>query len=181
MPIKDPIKRAEYNKQWRTDNKEHLYEYEKDRRLNDEDRKTARRQYRLDHIDYFREYDRNRHRLRDGKADYAREKSRTPPEVYMFRAAKHRAKKKGLDFTISVTDIVIPKFCPITGLELKRNEGSTNPIPTSPTLDRIDNTKGYVFGNIAVISNRANKHKSDLSLDEIRNLYYYSINKRNYD
>jgi hypothetical protein len=65
----------------------------------------------------------------------------------MVRAAKKRAKKSGLDFNLTRADIVIPKKCPVLGLPLQVNSGKfywTN--QTSPSLDRIDNAKGYVKG-----------------------------------
>jgi hypothetical protein len=37
----------------------------------------------------------------------------------------------------------------------------------SPTLDRIDNSKGYIVGNVWVISMRANRLKSDATVDEL--------------
>jgi hypothetical protein len=40
----------------------------------------------------------------------------------------------------------------------------------SPSLDRIVPEKGYVEGNIAIISQRANTLKQDASLDDLRNL-----------
>ncbi len=38
----------------------------------------------------------------------------------------------------------------------------------SPSLDRIDSTKGYTKGNIWVISNRANTLKNDATLSELK-------------
>lgn len=93
-------------------------------------------------------------------------------EESLYRNAKRRCKETGLDFTIELSDIPkMPKHCPITGLELRRGEGSIQEY--SPTLDRIDNSKGYIPGNVQIISNRANKRKSDLTLDEIKRLYEY--------
>ena len=37
----------------------------------------------------------------------------------------------------------------------------------SPTLERIDNSKGYVIGNILVVSHRANCIKNDGTWQEI--------------
>lgn len=40
----------------------------------------------------------------------------------------------------------------------------------SPSLDRIRNELGYVRGNVIVISNRANRLKSDASIEELRDI-----------
>jgi len=37
----------------------------------------------------------------------------------------------------------------------------------SPSLDRIDNTKGYTPDNVVVVSNRANSIKRDATPDEL--------------
>lgn len=86
-------------------------------------------------------------------------------EYYLWKAAKTRAKKKNLDFSIIETDIIIPEKCPILGIPLFISESiwSNN----SPTIDRIDNTKGYIKGNIAVISWQANNMKANLNLRDI--------------
>jgi hypothetical protein len=40
-------------------------------------------------------------------------------------------------------------------------------------LDRVDNTKGYVKGNVIVVSRRANVLKKDATLNELRQLADY--------
>ena len=81
---------------------------------------------------------------------------------------KKRAKKSGIDFQLEVDDIpTIPAICPILGIEIKANDISS-PLDSSPSLDRIDPKKGYVKDNIRIISNRANRIKSDATIDEIR-------------
>lgn len=94
------------------------------------------------------------------------------PERTLLLTAKNRAKRKDIPFEITLEDIVIPIVCPITLAPLKKGEGKVS--PTSPTLDRIDNSRGYIPGNVAVISNRANSNKGDLTLEEIERLYLYS-------
>jgi hypothetical protein len=74
----------------------------------------------------------------------------------MLSRAKYRAKQKGLDFNITKEDIVIPDICPLLGTPMK-----------SPSLDRIIPEKGYIKGNVWVISNRANTLKNDATLQEL--------------
>lgn len=82
--------------------------------------------------------------------------------------AKKRARLKGQDFRITLDDIPpIPNLCPVLGIPIKAN--TTNaPLDSSPSLDRIDSTKGYIPGNVRIISNRANRIKADATLEELR-------------
>lgn len=84
----------------------------------------------------------------------------------MWHAAKQRAKKRGQPFEIEVGDIIIPPCCPVLGIPLKRGT-SPGGKDASPSLDCIVPSKGYVRGNIAVISNRANRIKSNATPDEL--------------
>lgn len=94
-----------------------------------------------------------------------------PLERRLWWAARKRATARGIPFEIDVADIVIPTHCPILGIPLKPMSGrGAVPIPernNSPSLDRIDNAKGYVKGNVAVISMRANHIKADGTADEL--------------
>lgn len=100
-----------------------------------------------------------------------KEWAKANPTRSLLANAKNRAKKKNLEFNIELADIIIPEFCPITNLKLETGPGKIH--YASPTLDRIDNSKGYIKGNVAVISNKANKHKGELSIEEIKQLYLY--------
>jgi hypothetical protein len=91
-------------------------------------------------------------------------KSRTP-EGLLFQHARQRAADQGVPFEIALDDIAIPETCPVLGLPLA--SGSGGMVPTSPTLDKIIPALGYVPGNVAVISWRANKLKSDGALEEL--------------
>lgn len=79
--------------------------------------------------------------------------------LYLWRIVRERARKLQLPFTIEPSDIVIPEVCPVLGIKLlpcrKRIDDS------SPTLDKINNELGYIKGNVAVISWKANRLKSD--------------------
>lgn len=97
-----------------------------------------------------------------------RVKNGQSPEQKMLKRAKDRSKLKNLECNISLDDIHIPKICPILGIELRVHSGSSGGRPESPALDRIDNTKGYVSGNVWVISHRANQMKVDASPEELK-------------
>ena len=49
-----------------------------------------------------------------------------------------------------------------------------------PSLDRWDNTKGYIPGNVFVISMRANMLKSNVSREEILQIAKYVMTKPRY-
>lgn len=91
-------------------------------------------------------------------------KSRTI-EYRIFYSARARAKQRGLKFTISPSDIQIPLVCPVLGIELEVHKKTMR--DNSPTLDRIYPDRGYVPGNVAVVSLRANRLKSDCSPDDL--------------
>lgn len=96
-----------------------------------------------------------------------RVKSQTP-EWKMHQRAKQRCKKSGREFNIKVSDIVIPDKCPILGIEINMNSGKSGAYKNSPSLDRIDNSKGYLPDNIQVISQAANAMKHDASWEELK-------------
>lgn len=87
----------------------------------------------------------------------------------MCQRAKRRARKKGLEHTITHVDIVIPSHCPLLGIPLIKNQG-TGGNDNSPSLDRIDSTKGYTPDNIWVISYKANTIKSNATLEELEHI-----------
>lgn len=90
------------------------------------------------------------------------------PSWCMLISARERAKKKGLEFSIDLEDILIPEVCPLLKIPIFHNKGNGGPSHNSPTIDRIDPTKGYVRGNVWVISFRANRIKNDSTLEELK-------------
>ena len=90
-----------------------------------------------------------------------------PSEKKMLRRAKARAKKNAIVFSIQLEDVHIPVTCPILDIPLVEHKGSSGGRDNSPSLDRIDNTQGYIQGNVWVISQLANKMKSNASDEEL--------------
>lgn len=93
------------------------------------------------------------------------------PEFYMLRRAKHRAKRKDVPFDLELADIVIPDRCPIFGIKLDAH--TVGLVDTSPTLDRIRGSMGYIKGNIEVISWKANRLKGEATPEQLRILADY--------
>ncbi len=86
-------------------------------------------------------------------------------EYMLYHAAKGRAKKRNLPFTLAISDIVIPEICPILGIVIKHHDRVLK--EDSPSLERIYPDRGYVLGNVAVISHKANRMKGQCTPEEL--------------
>lgn len=104
--------------------------------------------------------------VRKAAGEKMKERFREDPRIPLVYGAKARAKKKGLPFDIEVGDITIPEVCPVFGTPISR--GVEFRSDASPSIDRIDPKRGYVKGNVAVISFRANRFKQDATPEELR-------------
>lgn len=123
--------------------------------------------YRDENKEKQRKYMRN---LREANREEINRRKRlgwrtSPPEKRMFLQAKNRAKRKGIEFNISLEDIKVPEVCPL--LNLPFFPGTKGNYRQTPSLDRIDSNKGYIKGNVWVISNRANTMKTDALKEEL--------------
>lgn len=87
---------------------------------------------------------------------------------FLARNSRARAKRAGIPHTIRWTDIEVPDRCPILDEEFWPVLGQQT--PTSATIDRKDSDRGYVPGNVWVISLEANKAKGRLSLAQLKTL-----------
>ena len=90
-----------------------------------------------------------------------------------LKASKERAVRKNLEHTLTLEQLtsLYPKdnLCPVFGTELQWGF----PKETSPSLDRIDSTKGYTYENSQIISNKANRIKSDATPEELELIVKY--------
>lgn len=103
-------------------------------------------------------------------------KSKSGRLSILLSSARGRAKRLGREFSITADDLLpLPDFCPVLGIPInymgaKRYGGF---IEDSPSIDRVDSSKGYVPGNVRIISWRANSIKSDATIDELRRVLKY--------
>lgn len=94
-----------------------------------------------------------------------------PLEKRMYNRTKFRAKKFNREFSISLEDIVFPTHCPIFGRPFIYGDHDW-----TYSIDRIDNSKGYIKGNIVIVSNKANRLKNDASIDDLKKIVEFYNN-----
>lgn len=91
----------------------------------------------------------------------------TVSKLWLIKA-KHRAKRQGYKTDLTIEDFSeLPTHCKFLGTEL--NYLTRCPDQNMPTIDRIDSTKGYMKGNVQIISKLANQMKSAASKEELLN------------
>jgi hypothetical protein len=82
-----------------------------------------------------------------------------------YLSLQQSAKSRNLEFNLSLTslkNIYRAKRCYFSGVILTSS---------TVTIDRVDNTKGYVKGNIVACHKRVNQRKNNLTINEIELLY----------
>ena len=97
-------------------------------------------------------------------------------EMKMYRRAKARAAVAGYDFTITVDDIIIPNVCPVLGIPIYVTVGKSGGFNSSPSLDKIDPSKGYTPDNIMVMSQLANAMKANATTEQLLKFSEWIIN-----
>ena len=89
------------------------------------------------------------------------------PGKTILERARKRARCQNIPYSLRRQDISLPDRCPVLGISLRVGQSRS---PASPSLDRIDPARGYVPGNVRVISDYANKLKGNRHLSDIRSL-----------
>ena len=107
-----------------------------------------------------------RHKYICRACDYKIIKSKhiSQPHVRLFHLARRRAEKRNIEFSLT-KDLIKQKFpkdniCPVTKKPFEYDAKNRN---QNPTIDRIDNNKGYTKDNIVIVSYIVNKIKNDLT------------------
>lgn len=90
-------------------------------------------------------------------------------ETRLLNYARRNARRRGEECSLELEDIVIPEYCPVLGIKLE--PGNSSHQDCSPSVDRIDSTKGYTKDNVWIISARANRIKNNATVEEIKLLY----------
>jgi hypothetical protein len=117
----------------------------------------------------------------ENNLEYAREYQKKRRKNFDYRlqmlinASKQRAKDKNRVHEITVKDIKaiypIDGKCPIFGIQLEFNSAGFR--ENSPSIDRIDSSRGYTVDNIQIISWKANRIKSYATVEELETIVSY--------
>lgn len=86
-----------------------------------------------------------------------------------FAKWRRNKKKHPLGWDLEFEDLDFPTHCPLLGMELNYNGGQGQSF-NNASLDRIDSSKGYVKGNVLVISHYANQIKNCADLPTLEML-----------
>lgn len=97
------------------------------------------------------------------------------PSYSLWASAKHRAEKKGLPFTLRLSDVVEmvseSSTCPVLGTPFCwTNKGIKD---NSPTLDKFVPELGYTKENTRLISFLANRIKTNANSDQVGKVYVW--------
>lgn len=87
----------------------------------------------------------------------------------LYNRVKASAKKRNIIFDLTLSqlnELTFPISCPILDIPLKFNRGRAQ--DDSYSFDRMDSSVGYTIDNIMIISNRANKLKSNATEEELQ-------------
>lgn len=150
MPFKDKEKQREYSN-----------EYRKRKRRERGLQKSGRKPYTEEEAAVANEATKTYRKI------WKQEYFKVRPEKRLFWAATRRAKDRAMEFSIDLSDIVVPTHCPYLGIELVPHTPRGTPRTACITLDRINNQEGYVKGNVEVISHLANTMKNSATEEQL--------------
>ena len=180
--IENKDKIRESNKKYIKNNKEKIKLY----RIENKDKiKKYNNLYRIENKDKIKKnhkifYSNNNKEICKIKKEFRKKNTCN----YLIVEAKKRAKKQNIDFNITADYIktIFPKNnkCPFLNILIKVNDNIQK--DNSITIDRIDNNKGYIKDNVLLLSLKANRSKSNSTIEEYERIVNNLENiKINYD
>lgn len=117
-------------------------------------------------------------RCKKCRSNKAKEKYQKNIFHFMATLKKSFCKKRNIPFDLDkeYLESIWTGVCPIFGIELTTHSKKLN---SQYALDKIEPSKGYVKGNVAFISARANRIKYDANVEELEAIIKYMKNHAN--
>ena len=150
----------EYHKEYysKSENRERRKEYYKEYYSKPENRERRK--------EYAKEYNKEYYSRPENKERRKEYRSSIPRRL---ADAKNRSEKKNLEFNITLEylESIYPddSLCPLLNIPLDWDSPPKH--PSTPSIDRIDSSKGYIKGNVQWVSWRANRLMADANPDEL--------------
>jgi hypothetical protein len=125
--------------------------------------------YRKKNVEKQRLYMQNLRATDNERVKEMRNKSyrKTDPAIKVVAQARGRAKRKNIEFNLEVSKIYVPTVCPY--LKVPFIIGKKGNYEYTYSIDRIDNSKGYIQGNVELITKKANLMKNSATKKELIN------------
>jgi hypothetical protein len=97
-------------------------------------------------------------------------------QLFIFKKIKAKKSQRGhvmVDPNLKPEDIIVNEYCPFFNTKIDFTSKKGGLTKNKYSIDRIDNSKMYMKGNIWVISRFANAMKNDSTLHELKT---FSVN-----
>jgi hypothetical protein len=92
-------------------------------------------------------------------------------ERWIVRSKGNKRARQRKELSIADYKSLITTHCPLLGLELSYASYTTTRTPDNyASLDKIDPNKGYILGNVQIVSFRANTLKNSATLEELKQI-----------
>ena len=170
-----PHKTAEARKEYNEKNKEAIAAYYKEyREKNKEAIAAYKKEYREKNKEAIKKYnEKNKEAIAaNNKEYYVKQITNMDNHSFFLRryqVYRRKSKNLNMDFNIDASYLkeIFPtdKKCPALGMPFK--VGYEGGVSNSPSLDRIDNSKGYIKGNVVWVSMLANTIKTSATPEQI--------------
>ena len=158
MPNTDKAKNLAWRNAYYQKNKERIKENVKNRTKKDPGPSRIR----------AKEWAKNNRERKLASTKISYEKMRNNHVKRILSSAKRRAKNDRREFNIDSSDLYFPETCPYLGTEFEQRDTNGKLIlQTCYSIDRIDSSKGYIKGNVQILSVKANRMKSDASIADM--------------
>lgn len=116
----------------------------------------------------------NPEKHREGSREAKRRLAVEDPARRLLYQYRKSSKQRGLHFALEIEDIeamLAPMVCSVTGLPLMlHHDGGSTVNPWAPSIDRLDNSRGYEPGNVRMVCCAFNIMRNDFPDDVVRTL-----------